>query len=346
MKTYTLQKIIISTFLLAGIILLFVSNPLFRLVLLLTMPFSALLLFFITKNRPFFFLMIATLSYCLMALFRLIYLNSPIYYSFLTTFIACIIVSHSILTDPKIYKYFFSFFYLATIVLLITLFFTDNPNDIFVSSRNSVSLLLVPTASIFILKPLENYKYSIVTLCFIIFICCLLAQGRSGIITSLLLLIGASLRYLNNKQRLTLGIVALSILFITFYYTPYLDYLMSSGLKDTSRNNFVSEYFRSLSSYTFLIGNDDFSTLPLIASFQNNPHNQYVRFHSYFGILFVFFLFFIAIFMLKKISLANIFIYTAILFRFFTDTVDGFMILSFVLPFYYLVYSNITTSIK
>lgn len=256
--------------------------------------------------------------------------------------------------------YYFLFLYL--IIVLAILVAGRDPNEIWQGSRNSSSQLFVIMGAIFLIYPpvLEKLKFKLLFY-FLIFIVCVFSMGRSGIITSAILLLAAilsSYSFKINKTNLFLILVslgALLLLAINFellidYYNnnPKFDYLRAKGLEDSYRSTMLKEFFDHYSLKTFLFG-VDLSTLPYIASFNNNPHNGFLYLHAKTGFLAVIIFLGIALTTLKVILKRDAVAFLAImalLLRFSTDSVGGLIIFPFVFLSFIWFYYKYTKRFK
>ncbi|WP_333613353.1 O-antigen polymerase [Psychrobacter sp.] len=271
--------------------------------------------------------------------------NFGVYFSLLVVFI----LGYLILNYDKnnlIIKtlYYLMFIYLAIVLLL--LFSGRNPNDIWIGSQNSGSQVFVITCSIFIIYfPVFKLLKFKSLFYFLIFVMSILSFGRSGIITSAMLLIAVILKSysfkLNRKNLFYSLMLIITLVFFFFNISMFLDffnsyskfdYLRSSGIEDSYRSNMIREFFDSYDLRSFLFGTD-LSSLPYIASFNNNPHNGFIYLHAKTGFLAI--IIYIGIFLsvfkfiLKK-DFAILLAIIAMLSRFSTDSGEGIILLPLV----------------
>ena len=240
-------------------------------------------------------------------------------------------------------KRYLDLFYLLYFFLVIIIFFLlltgVEAEDIFSGSRNAVSLLLVPLGCMFLLdkRVIMNKKLAFL-LYFLVFLSCVMAQGRSGILTSLLLLIGSSLTFFKNtnyKKALLITLISITILILInkyfeyIYSLSYFDYLRSAGIEDSYRTNMRNEYISSLRSVNIFFGKNLFE-LPMIRSFNGNPHNTYIYLHSSLGIIFILTTSFAILYWLKMFitkDFISFFVLLALLLRLSTDSTSSIAIL-------------------
>jgi len=139
-----------------------------------------------------------------------------------------------------------SIWILYIVFIVIRLWETGNPNEIFVNSRNYVSLYAIILVAPYYLKGTDNGKISfwpaLVTL-----IICILAIGRSGIIAAALLTIAVfGERFGKLRSLLVLGIFAFLIISLRINQSEYFVDLsrfssLSSTLEDKGRSNISKE---------------------------------------------------------------------------------------------------------
>lgn len=237
----------------------------------------------------------------------------------------------------------------------------SDPNTIFSASRNMVSVIMLIQVSLVYISYSEwnkkiTYFYAIFPLIISIW-----AIGRSGIISSAILLLGLLLFTINKKNRkrniiLSLLIIFISALFIApdtdlklfdnikSSYEVVYDRTQLKGFTDDARGNITYEYFSEMKShvFSFFLGVPiEKSNNYIFASYNNNLHNSYLRAHATFGLLGVFLLSIgIVIAITRYLKLKNflfVFIFCAILFRISTDTVAFIGILD---PFIYFFILN------
>lgn len=249
--------------------------------------------------------------------------------------------------------YYFLFLYL--IVVLIVMMAGRDPNEVWQGSRNSSSQLFVIMGGMFLIYPavLENLKFKLLFY-LLIFIVCVLSMGRSGIVTSAILLLAAILNFYSfkiNKGNLFsifIALGALLLLAVSYdllldYYNSIskFDYLRAKGLEDSYRSNMLKEFFEHYNVQVFLFG-VDLSALPYIASFNNNPHNGFLYLHAKTGILAIMIFFGIVLTAIKVSLKRNVVAFlaiTAILLRVSTDSIGGVILIPIVFlsltSFYY-----------
>lgn len=237
---------------------------------------------------------------------------------------------------------YFSFY---THVLFFTFHILNgtDPNLLMKASRNNVSVVMIIQTSLVYISLVKNNKKITYLPALITFIISLWAIGRSGILSSVFLLIGVllvSLKIENTKKNMTLNIV-LILLLVIFFNIPtntlnIVDNLsnnyeiayqrsLSKGLEDRARETILKEYIKEfdMNIMSFFLG-VPFRDHSIFAFYNNNLHNSYLRLHAFFGLAgFLMVLIGIAVAMKKYIKQKNIlyfFIFGTILLRITTDT--------------------------
>ena len=118
-----------------------------------------------------------------------------------------------------------------------------------------------------------------------------LALGRSGIISSILILIVSSLHFINSKgrQHLSKYFFLLIVLGLGIFVYQYIDFIESSflykferkGIELDERGDVISMYLNNLDLYTFLFS---YESLDWIFTVQGiTLHNSYLHWHFSFG---------------------------------------------------------------
>lgn len=299
------------------------------------------------KNKAVF-IVVSTIVYISYMSLSSIFIDRDFSLSVYNSFYSYYIVSYIVLfsNDGKYYlRYIYNYFYIIVSAIFLILLIGFDPSDIFSGSRNTISLLLVPMGAILILdKRLQLKKLSGLAFYLMIFFSSTMSLGRSGIITSILLLIAFFFYSTNNINYRSIFIVALSViilvLFLNTYYDTiinisYFDYLNNRGIEDDYRETMRREYLSSLNPYNVVLG-ISLSSLPYISSYSNNPHNTYLFLHSYLGLLFLLVFFFVLLYWLKlffRRDLASILAMTAIILRFSTDSASDITMLPIIFVF-------------
>lgn len=177
-----------------------------------------------------------------------------------------------------------------------------DPNDVFRTSRNTISMFIIFCTVLVILVKLKNNKKVSSIYVILNLVICVWAVGRNGIISSVMLLLGYYISYfLRHKVKLIhtviilLGITIIvlsSLIFADYFHNISeqillsLDHLMNSRLHDSARESMISTYIDTMFNdfYSFIFG-VKLIDIPLFVKFKGNPHNSYLRLHSKYGIL-------------------------------------------------------------
>lgn len=237
-----------------------------------------------------------------------------------------------------------SFLILLLIIFFTSIFILDlSANEIFIGSRNKVSIILLGL-SIFliVLDPSNNRNLFLV---FLVFLANVLAIGSSGIITGLILLIICYIYYYNSLSKFTRLITIVSLLLILLiFFTGFIvffeeletiftisDYrsqsLQSRIFGGDVRYQLWSQYFNK-----YFVGTTLFFGTPFDFNFMvilndsyvlfKTVHSSYIMLHSKTGIFSVFLLIAIIV-RLNYLRRKNLFfacLLLVILIRSYSDT--------------------------
>ncbi len=176
----------------------------------------------------------------------------------------------------------------------------------------------------------------------------IVAFGRSGIGLSAMLVVFTYLLLFLQSNRLSKLLVFTGLIIVFFILVQNLqqisDFLVlytnfQTGL-DSPRYIMNQEYVSKITFESFLIGLD-LSTIPIIHSHSDNPHNSVILAHSQFGFLYVLFLMFFALFVGYVVLVyKNTVVYGFLLLLFLTRiSIDILALLGvFDFIFYFLVF--------
>lgn len=202
------------------------------------------------------------------------------------------------------------------------------------ASDNFVSVLLLFNAiCLTIIVYLQNGKIIIIPslMCLIV---SLIATGRGGIICSFILFAGLLLvkigsiknRFIKKVSFFVMGITllfSLSSIVILYENAEALERIRDRGFQDNAREEIVTSYISSLDLSRIVIGYN-YNNNSTIHSYNDNPHNSYIKLHAYLGFFFFLFICFIIrslwIYLQNKEYVLIISI-IAILLRGFTDII-------------------------
>lgn len=314
-----------------------------RYVINITLPAATLLLLLITniKNKNLH-LVLLTLIYGVYISISYLLVHKGINFSaFLSFYSFCFLAYILALSNnsEKLLKLLFNFFSITVISIFLLLLTGVDPNSVFAGSRNTISLLLIPLGCFFLINSNINIKSNKALFIYILIVLnCIIAQGRSGILTSLILLIALILSRIEKINLLKIIFIVVSFLIIYTFYLKYadfiynlsyFDYIKAKGIEDNYRSSMRNEYFSALSFKNLIFG-INLAELPIINSHNGNPHNTYISLHSNFGILILIILVLNICFWLKSLLSGNLVVFlalTALFLRLSTDTTYGFPIL-------------------
>lgn len=167
-----------------------------------------------------------------------------------------------------------------------------------------------------------------------------LCHGRAGILVAgLLLAVSAGRHVFGHPHRAVLGIGAMIMAGIVLYIVPnsiVSDLIAATNFHrrgfESLRFDMIDQYLASLDLRSFLAG-VDLSTVPLIAQYNLNPHNSFLRGHAFFGISYLAFLAVLAGVIAKGLLQRQwvlVFLLMLLLARAFVDITAFFDLLDFV----------------
>lgn len=234
--------------------------------------FGSLLLIGSLFNLPFSkngiggsLVLLGTLS---ISVFCIRNITTTLFYSFIVLLYFCIIIFNGIVIQGE--DSYFLFDYMG-------------------KSRNYIGYLLVTYSSLYyFLSVLCKKKPSVLLLSVVVFLC-FLAQGRTSLGMSLLLLLG-SIILIGEGRRLGITFFMIIVLCVLLYSTRVLLGLwyessnFSSKQLESARYTIWNSYFKSLSICDIIYGKD-LNTVPLIREWDGNVHNSYLKFHARVGLI-------------------------------------------------------------
>jgi hypothetical protein len=248
-------------------------------------------------------------------------------------------------------------FWFLVVYIFLKLFENQNPNEVFIRSRNYISFFLIITVLPYYFTRINLYKSVSIIPAFITLALCMYSLGRSGIISALLLFFGVFLALkIKKRYKKILGFIFLAIFILTFSY-----YLINFStideierIIDTSswsdlggRSTFFNNYYNNSNLFSFIFGMDTnvYKILNIGGSYiPGHVHSSILNFISVVGVCSIFF--FIQLFgkvkSMYRYNLPLVFIFFAMLFRIFTETGVLFGYFDYVvwMFFYYSFNSN------
>jgi hypothetical protein len=244
-----------------------------------------------------------------------------------------------------IFEYAFWLYLAMTIYLIVVRGFGPGEFDDFFSGigRNGYSAILVATACGYIVSREVRRLPSSPVLIGAALVASIFLYGRSSIATLGVIFAVVALK---RAPRLSTIVIAAAICFVVFDFAEFqsineLDTNFKSGV-DSERWDMIDEYRRALDGHTFVSG-VSLATLPTVVANDGNPHNAFLRLHSYLGIsALIFFLIFIwsVVRLTDEKRLLLLTVLVAVLFRAFTDiilifgTADLFFMPLLLYPFF------------
>jgi hypothetical protein len=190
-------------------------------------------------------------------------------------------------------------------ILLITIGLIYNFDDLdplssiipWVSRNGITSVLIVCQITFCFISYLYNKKFPLLSLVLVV-ILCFYGLGRGSIIVSvLLLLFGAILNVINSKS---FKVKILALIFLSgliFYLISNSETIImlenieqglnktqfGQGYTDEARDGMNGEYVSNLDTWDFFFGSS-YKNTSIEKYFGGNPHNSFIRLHSYYGI--------------------------------------------------------------
>lgn len=246
-----------------------------------------------------------------------------------------------------------TYLFFVCIIIIGLIYNLDKPeplaNIIPWSSQNGItSYLIVVHISYSIVYYFRKKKLPIL-LSIILVIITLYGLGRGSIIISMMiLLISLFANYFLGKNILIKILFFIPILCISTYFIhkQYLIYeneidliiegsKFSQNLSDDPRRDMLNEYLNKQDVWTVFFGSS-FEGTSIIKYYDGNPHNSYIRVHSFYGIIGLLSIFapFWLIF-LKKTSYINKFIVTVFIFILLIRAVSEPILFPTTLDFFY-----------
>ncbi len=224
---------------------------------------------------------------------------------------------------------------LATFSLLFYYYLSGvNPTEWVKGSRNHVSVLaLYITIVPLLIHLLNNGKASLLLYIVLPFLCFMLsvfAVGRSGIVTSFLLLGGnIFLYYKNHKHKFKILLLYSSFIILIFYFLlPNFQFFLDSYLYKFTTREFALEDREDiielyLNKMDFLTSFFSINSLEMISKNDLTLHNSYLHWHFAFGVfgLFILFISLKSLVKLFKINKIYFLILAVVLLRSFTDQI-------------------------
>jgi hypothetical protein len=228
-------------------------------------------------------------------------------------------------------------FWLLAFYIISRLIENPDPNEVFIRSRNYISFyLLITVLPYYFLKTKNREKMSSIP-ALVLLLLSLYSLGRSGIISSMVLFMGAILHSVKKLKFKILFIliftmvIGFSLFYFIDYYNLYLEYDRFSKIDEIAtiggRTGLLSNYYNHLDFFGVVFGVDTNNPAILtIGSYQaGHIHSSLINLLSVSGILFMVFLYFLfkKMKMFSKHNSTFIFFILALLIRISTE--DGLL---------------------
>lgn len=236
------------------------------------------------------------------------------------------------------------FFGLIASYFLLSILGGRSLDQLLDSSRNFISVIMMTSSTVLTVIAYRQTGRIIIWPSVVTTLLSILAIGRGGILFSSCMLLGviysANVKVFSNHKLiayLLLGVVVIVVLLNfnsisgIFESLSVFERLQSRGLHDYWREHLMEEYLGHMDVGTILFGYD-YSTNPEFNFLDNNPHNSFIRLHSYTGIM-AFPLLICAVVVLcrfLKHNLLYFFLFISLLGRSYTDIIWFFMCYDFV----------------
>lgn len=173
-----------------------------------------------------------------------------------------------------------------------------NPDNVFINvSRNNISVIMIIQTILLYVSDIQNKKEIKILPGLLNVLISFWGIGRSGIITSLVLLLGIviiKLIFENSsckKLKLFASIIVITV-FLIVVITLYYDIIFSKalnrsigiGLVDPNRSKIIQVYFSGVKSSfsNFIFGVPVFNN-KIFENYDYNLHNSFLRLHAYYG---------------------------------------------------------------
>ena len=183
------------------------------------------------------------------------------------------------------------------IIYMLMYSVSGNASILFVGSRNYVNVCAIFITIVYTFLVYTQEKKIVIVPSILTFLLCVFANGRGGLVSSLVLLVGLVLVRLHEVKKknlryvLVLCVILVAILAYQYVLNIYetsdvFERVRDKGLDDDARTMLWIDYLDHL-DFSNILFCYDFSDNYLFQAFRNNPHNSYIKMHSIAGILFL-----------------------------------------------------------
>lgn len=251
-------------------------------------------------------------------------------------------------------------FYLNVIFFLYHILIQSNPNEILKASRNMISVIMIAQLSLLYIACQKNGKIFTYFPALLAFLISFWAIGRSGILTTGIIIIGVLIITLSQNKKKKVLIVNSIVIFIILIsimlptvsnkifslfsenYQVIYQRTVTVGLQDDGRKTIIDNYLNDMfTNREYFLFGVPYKNNSVYQLFNNNLHNSYLKAHSIFGLFGIIFIFWKSIQSIinyfKERNFLYLILLIAILIRIATDTVAFFGILDPII--YYLFFS-------
>lgn len=222
-------------------------------------------------------------------------------------------------TNYSINKFFFIIYVLYFGVNMLA---GIHPDNLFIGfSRNNIPVTLLVQSVLLYIAMFENRKSIKLYPALALLLFSIWTIGRSGIFTSLLMLILMILHIQFNSEKRNFKIIYLSVIILIgysvislFFYDeliePALARLFRLGITDSHRGSIIVEYLNQFktSFYALFFGVNINQNL-MFSVYGYNLHNSYLRLHAYHGLLGFMMIFFFSFRSISKFFIHKYFLF-------------------------------------
>lgn len=190
------------------------------------------------------------------------------------------------------YKMFFYLLIVSILFFIKMIIEGENPNDIFVVSRNFISVFLLVVMGFYYIASFQNNKEINIILLFIALFIAFWAVGRSGIISFSLLILSYPMQKRLSFSKSILLYLVLGLL-ATFLVIKYSDTIFQTtmyrieneGFNEGARESINSLYIQSVfNNPRYLLWGVPLDSISVVRELALNPHNSYIRLHIFYGL--------------------------------------------------------------
>ena len=249
------------------------------------------------------------------------------------------LILHTVLRNKLNSTFFYINYWCICLIFLRYLYSGQTANSIlFSASQNVVSFnIFINLVLLHCIEYINSKKLSVLPVLLLV-ILSIWAVGRAGIIASIAYLIFIMYYTIKDKKLwLKIGSVAGIFIFGMMTYTMYqaeinniIDIYFRKFSEENSidysedpRMEFVKIYLNNMNPLTFFFGYN-YDSEPYFLFWSKNPHNSFIRAHSFFGFLSFPFFLFLFLRLIKMIRKKEIFFFAVLILLLFRANMDSF----------------------